>query len=198
VSGNGHRERVGQRRRTCLATRRLGLALLLSAVLAGPARGEESQDRIALLQAAFLYRFVGFVDWPAAESGAEGDFRVGVLGPDPFGATLDQVFAEPDGKGHRFELARAAQPDSLLHCRMVFVSLTDPQQIDAALETLRTRPILIVGHQPDFAARGGHVNFVVEGQRLRFEVNLDAVHDAGLRMSSRLLALARIVPSPGR
>lgn len=198
MCGKGHREPAKQRRGTCRTTRRLGLALLLSAVFAGPARADDTHDRIALLQAAFLYRFVGFVDWPPTSGGADGDFGVGVLGPDPFGTTLDQVFAEPDGKGNHFTLARADEPDSLLHCRMVFVSLTDPKQVDAALETLRTRPILIVGHQPDFAVRGGHVNFVVEGQRLRFEVNLDAVHDAGLRMSSRLLALARIVPSPGR
>lgn len=187
-------ERGGERHD---AVRRFGLVLLLLSSLVLPSRAEAEQDRIALLQAAFLYRFVSFVDWPVREPEEPSqDFGVGVLGRDPFGATLDEVFAEPDGDGHAFALVRSSDPDSLLHCRIVFVAIEEPKLLDAALTALRARPILLVGHQPDFALRGGHLNFVVDAERLRFEVNLDAVQASGLRMSSRLLALARIVHAP--
>ncbi len=195
----GYGQQVGRQwsgeRRPAVRAHRLVLLLLFVLVL--PPRAEAEQDRIALLQAAFLYRFVSFVDWPTPVlEEPERAFGVGVLGRDPFGMTLDDVFAEPDGNGHPFALVRSSDPDSLLHCRIVFVAIEEPRLLEAALATLRTRPILLVGHQPDFALRGGHLNFVVDEARLRFEVNLDAVQASGLRMSSRLLALARIVHTP--
>lgn len=184
----------------CLRSLLGAMLILVPALLpvATPARAETQGERIALLQAAFLYRFVGFVDWPASTGPDEASFTVGVLGDDPFGTTLDEVFAEPDGNGRSFAVVRASVADSLLHCRMVYVAPTSPESIGPALDILRTRPILIVGYQPEFAQNGGHVNFVVEAERLRFEVNLEAIQDSRLRVSSRLLALARIVEPSGR
>lgn len=175
-----------------VAVRLLGV-LVVTYGLHGDAHAQD--DRTILLQAAFLHRFVGFVDWPDSERA--GAFVLGVLGEDPFGDVLEAVFTDPHATGAT-TILRSASVDSLLHCGLVFVALTEPGEVGDALLTLRERPILLVGHQPGFAARGGHVNFYVEDERLRFEVNLDAVHASGLRMSSRLLALARIVREPGR
>lgn len=157
---------------------------------------ETEVDRSVLLQAAFLHRIVGFVDWPDEERAVE--FTIGVLGDDPFGDVLETVFADPGRDGEPVTIARATSADSLLHCSLVYIALDHPGDVTRALRVLKSRPILTVAHQPGFAAQGGHVNFYVEDERLRFEVNLDAVHAAQLRMSSRLLALARIVDATRR
>ena len=179
------------------------IVVLLAAVCAGPWAGVEparaDAGREALLKAAFLYRFVDFVHWPDSVATApDSTFGIGVLGPDPFGEALDEVFRSPEDIDHDFVVRRSDEAEELLDCRIVYVAQEDPEAIAASLDLLGERPVLVVGHGAGFAEHGGHVNFFVEDERLRFEVNLDAVHAAGLRMSSRLLALARIVDPRGR
>lgn len=183
----------------------LALAVVTSGLL-GPltsvraAHAEPREDREALVKAAFLFHFVEFVDWPDTVRIQPGStIRVGILGEDPFGETIDQVFAEPSSDGHRFEIVRASDPSELADCRVVYVALDDAATVRDVIDAFESGSVLTIAHREGFATEGGHVNFFVEDDRLRFEVNLEAVQDAGLRLSSRLLKLARIVdPAPGR
>ena len=187
----------GRRTRTRSAWRRLAFAIVLVCVCFGSALGpvyaRAAEQRAELVKAAFLYHFVEFVDWPDSVARDGDPVRVGILGDDPFGPLLDEVFASPDGSGRRFEITRADDPDALAGCRMVFLGLDDDDTMRSALDALGAHPVLTVAHRSGFADHGGHINFFVEDERLRFEVNLDAAQAAGLRLSSRLLKLARIV-----
>lgn len=159
-----------------------------------PVCAEGATGREDLVKAAFLYHFVEFVDWPdSIDAVASPVIRVGIVGEDPFGELLDEVFVSPSATGARFEILRTDDPRAATGCRLVFLALDDDDALAAALDVLDDAPVLTVAHREGFATAGGHVNFFVEDERLRFEINLDAVHDAGLRLSSRLLKLARIV-----
>lgn len=168
------------------------VAVLLSClpVSVGAATPSDT-PRAPLLKAAYLYHFLDFVAWPDSIDGTL--VRVGILGDDPFGPVVDEVFAGPADGARRFAIERSDDVDGLRDCHLVFFGLETADAIAAALDALRDLPVLTVAQHPGFAARGGHVNFFVEDERLRFEINLDATQAAGLRPSARLLKLARIV-----
>jgi hypothetical protein len=82
----------------------------------------------------------------------------------------------------------------LKDCNILFVSSSETQHIDEVVNMLKWLPILTIGETPGFATRGGIINLTLEGNKVRFEVNIEAAKQAKLNISSRLLALARIVP----
>jgi hypothetical protein len=82
----------------------------------------------------------------------------------------------------------------LKDCKILFVSASEKAHVDEILQSVKGQPILTVGETPGFAERGGVIRFTVEDNRVRFEVNVDAAHQAELNISSRLLTLAKIIP----
>ncbi len=81
----------------------------------------------------------------------------------------------------------------LKECKILFVGSSERAHIDELMQIVKTLPILTVGETPGFAERGGVIRFVLEDNRVRFEINVDAAHEADLTISSRLLTLARII-----
>jgi hypothetical protein len=143
------------------------------------------------VEAAYLSNFGKFIEWPAKVGTAPVEsFNVCVLGADPFGAVLDGALKGDDVGGAPLAAKRVAAPDEALNCRILFVSASKDTQLKAILETLGTSRILTVSDMPGFTRRGGMIQFVVEGDRVRFEINLAAAQRAGLIMSSQLLKLA--------
>ena len=82
----------------------------------------------------------------------------------------------------------------LKDCDILFVGSSEAAHLEEVLRSLRGLPILTIGEMPGFAKRGGIINFMLEDNKVRFEVNVDAAKQADMNISSRLLALAKIVP----
>jgi hypothetical protein len=82
-------------------------------------------------------------------------------------------------------------------CRILFVSSSEKMHFEEIVEAVKALPILTVGETPGFAERGGMIRLMLEDNRVRFEVNVDAAHDGNLNISSRLLTLARIIAPAG-
>jgi hypothetical protein len=81
----------------------------------------------------------------------------------------------------------------LKDCNILFVSASEKEHIDSVVDAMKWLPILTIGDAPGFARRGGIMNFTLEDNKVRFEVNVEAAKHADLTISSRLLTLARIV-----
>lgn len=146
------------------------------------------------VKAAFLYNFAKFVEWPAeTHPSPDSPLRVGVLGKDPFEEALERTFKGRTAQGRGFTITRSDDPKNLLTCHIVFISITDRERLAAHLKPFEGRPVLTVGEMPGFARAGGHVNFYLQEKQVRFEINPTAAGRAGLRISSKLLQLARIV-----
>ncbi|HVK99837.1 MAG TPA: YfiR family protein [Dongiaceae bacterium] len=142
------------------------------------------------IKAAFLYNFTKFVTWPAEMEQQGGDLRLCIFNSNPFGEYLYQLSGR---KVRNFEL-KVIQPTSaseLESCAILF--LVGASNREQMLEKLATRPILTVSDQEDFAVDGGAIELLSENNRIRFDVNLQTVRDSGLKMSSKLLQLARQV-----
>lgn len=188
--------------------RQLGLAIgVLLTFLAAPAPHANAQDTDSseyLIKAGFIYNFASLVQWPSTSfSQADSPIVIAVLGEDHFGATLDHVLQGKKIDGHPFVIKRfRSVPELRLsvtsprECQILYVSSSAIPHLSELIQHVRALPILTIGEIPGFARSGGIINFVLENNRIRFEVNVQAAKDADLNISSRLLALARIVQSP--
>lgn len=186
-----------------LATRALawgrvapGGALLVVALAGGPER-LAAEPRVAReydLKAAFLYNFAHFVDWPAEALGdPPATFVIGVLGDNPFGTSLDEVVANESVRGHPMAVRHLASAAEATGCQIVFVCRSEAERARPLLDALAGHPVLTVADLEHFAARGGMIEFVMSGGRLRLEINPQAARAARLVISSKLLRQADLV-----
>ena len=146
------------------------------------------------MKAAFLFHFAQFVDWPpeAFKDGAS-PLTYCTAGEDPFHGALD---ASLNGKmiGDRpVRVVHFRQPQEIQGCQIVFLATPEKKFISATLANLRASPVLTVGESEDFVQGGGIIGFFLEGNKVRFDINLDAAGRAKLKISARLLALAKTV-----
>ena len=175
---------------------RARLRLLCAAAIAVAASGSVEAQRPAEYQvkAAYLYGFGRFVDWPpgAATSG-DGAFVLCVLGDDPFGRLLDQTVEGGQLKNQPVVVRRIGRAEDAAACDTLFVSGSEQSRLPRLLSLLDHRPVLTVGDSPQFAERGGMIGFTMEGNHVRFTVNLAAAREAGLMLQSELLRVAAAV-----
>jgi YfiR/HmsC-like len=152
------------------------------------------------VKAVYLYNFGRFVEWPARVTIKNDSFTVCVLGQDPFGSALDTALAGESIGGKSVAAKRISTPQEAASCQILFMSSAEESRLSRIIEALDKGAVLTVSDMPQFSQRGGMIQFVLEGKRVRFEVNLTAVQRAGLTLSSELLKVATTVrrnPSPG-
>jgi hypothetical protein len=171
--------------------RLLMAAIVCVLISASELHGQTAKPTEYQVKAVYLYNFGRFVTWPArAAASASAPFTLCVLGEDPFGAALDQVVAgETIGHAHVI-VQRISKPQEAAICRVLFISSSRDSELKDILAALNSLSILIVSDMPEFAERGGMIQFVLDGSRVRFEVNLAAAERAGLSLSSEMLRLA--------
>jgi len=146
------------------------------------------------VKAAFLYNFTKFVEWPRGAFRDDGaPVVVGVFGPDPFGAALDEIVAGKVAGERPFVIRRLDSSDGLAECHVLFVSSAKAAEFVRLLPSLAHRPILTLGETDRFCESGGVVQFVMRQRKVRFRINVTAAERAGLKISSRLLDLAEVV-----
>lgn len=177
---------------------RLIVAVLLCLSLAWGAKAQSSDSAASseyLIKAGFIYNFAQLVQWPpTAFSQADSPITIGILGADPFGEIIDHVVQNKKLEGRNLVVKRLKRGASFKDCNILFISSSEVPHLEEILQSAKNLPILTIGEMPSFATRGGIINLTVEGNRVRFEVNIEAAKQANLNISSRLLALARIVP----
>ena len=169
------------------------VAVPIVCALLGPSGlyAQNSKPKEYEVKAAYLYNFGKFVEWPAAVSAAEGDsFAICVLGQDPFGPALDATISSETIGGKRVVARRISKAQEALTCRVLFVSSSEDLRLKEILATVEKAPVLTVSDIPQFSRRGGMMQFIQEGSRIRFEVNLTPAQEAGLTLSSELLKVA--------
>jgi hypothetical protein len=177
----------------------IAVTFLFSAMAVGShAEGLDSSDSSEyLIKAGFIYNFAKLVEWPtSAFAQPDSPIVIGILGDDPFGATLDRIVADKKINGRGFAVKRlkwGRDLKELRDCNILFVSSSEKEHLDSLVDATKWLPILTIGDAPGFARRGGIINFTLEDNKVRFEVNVEAAKHADLTISSRLLTLAKIV-----
>jgi hypothetical protein len=182
------------------------LSLLLACVLFGSPRLEaqtpgesappaaESVNQLEYnVKAAFLYSFGRYVEWPESLfSDKESPFVIGVYGKNPFGEVLERIAKTRTIQGRRIEVKIIDSIDGLADCQLIFI----PQNVSVEqqrkiVDKVKGTPLLLVGETAKFAEIGGDVNFFMEGDHVRFEINVDTLRNKKLLIDAKLLSLAK-------
>lgn len=172
------------------------MAVLLIAIAGASAPPKSAVAQEYDLKAAFLFNFAQFVEWPPdAFPTPTTPITIGVLGDDPFGASLDAVVAGETIRNRPLSVRRFRAVEQVDSCHILFVSSSEASQLDHIAKALGRRSILTVGETKDFAANAGIIGFELSQRRLRLRINLAAATDARLTISSKLLRQAQIVRS---
>lgn len=146
------------------------------------------------VKAAFLYNFAKFVEWPAgAFADDQPPFTLCIVGEDLFGSALSESAAQKNVKGRRLAVKHLKEDAGLRACHILFISSSEKKKLAKILEILQGSPVLTVGEMDRFGQSGGMINFVLEKNRVHFEINVEAADHAGLKISSKLLELAHVV-----
>ena len=167
------------------------LAVAIAAALASAGVRAAEPERFSEYQvkAGFLYNFAKLIEWPAD---TPPTLSLCIVGDEPFGPAREAM----DGKAvgdKSLAVRAAASAADLRGCQIVFIAASETGRLPALLQDLRERPVLTGADGAGQAARGAVAGFYRDGDKVRFEINVDAARRARLSISSRLLNLARIV-----
>jgi hypothetical protein len=157
-----------------------------------------------LIKAGFIYNFANLVQWPSSSfAQPDSPIVIVILGEDHFGTTLDRALDGKKVNARSFVIKRAKSISELQRtlgpqkdCQILYVSSSEMPHLNDAIQMLKGVPVLTIGETPGFARNGGIINLILEDNKVRFEVNVAAAKEADLNISSRLLALARIIQPP--
>ena len=189
----GQRASAGLKRRTSLWLL-LAVSVGFCAMAPMPLRAQAPGLKEYQIKAVFLFNFVQFVEWPAsAFPGPTAPIRIAVFGDDPFAGSLEAAVQGEKVRNRSLVIERVRRLEDATECHVLFVCASERMQIGPIISFFSGRPVLTVGDMSDFARRGGIINFYLEGQKVRFEINRAAAQRTGLKLSSQLLGLARLV-----
>lgn len=145
------------------------------------------------LTAAFLFNFVKFTTWPADRLREGSPIVICVGGNELVADALVQLTQSKTVEGHALAIRRTNLDGPLTECHLVYGASLNANRAQQLIRSASGHPILTVSDLEDFAQRGGVANFFITGGRMRFAVNTLAAERARLRISSTLLALAKVV-----
>jgi hypothetical protein len=164
---------------------------LVLAWLCAPARAQEPLE--IDVKAAFLYNFTKFIDWPPGTPPGQEPFRLCLVGDDALRRSLEKTIAGETINGRPLQSGAPRTPDEARKCQILFVSDGEWDRASRLLTAVRDLPVLTVSDRAQFARRGGGIELVRDENRIRFDVNVPGAERGGIKLSSRLLRVARNV-----
>jgi hypothetical protein len=164
-----------------------------------PAWSQSNANTGYEIKAAFLFNFAKFIDWPPSSfSTPQSPYTICILGRDPFGNVLDETLKGKTIGDRPLAVRRLTDKAEARHCQIAFVSSSETAHLVEIVGSLQGANVLLVGESNGFAAMGGTIEFTLEDNHVRFAINTDAANRSGMKFSSKLLALAKIVHDEGR
>lgn len=172
-----------------MTMRRLACLTCLLLIGAGTVRAQAPAE--LRVKAAFVYNFTQFITWAAAPAPDDSPVIVGILGSDAMRPALAEILQAKEQKPRRYEVRVFGNPEEVRNCRVVFIDLPRPR-VARALEVLPRAGLLTIGVGEEFVRQGGVIALVMDGNRVKFDLNLAAAERCGLKVDPTLLGLARV------
>jgi hypothetical protein len=178
---------------TC-AVRILGFLALLYGGFSCPRPVRAVPQSASEIKATYILNFIKFSEWPPdALAANDAYFVIGVLGSGPSNGDMDRNLNGKVVAGRTLVVKHFIVGQELRECKLLFVSASEKRQLARILDSIRGATILTISEIDQFANNGGIINFFIEENKLRFEINVDAASRARIRISSKVLQLARII-----
>lgn len=157
--------------------------------------GEAEEYRV---KAAFIYHFMQLVDWRDENFDDSPTIEVCTVGEDRFQGELENAMNGKTVHSRSINVRHLHREADLSGCEVVYLDGDDRKLARSAIEALKGRPVLTIGDGDTFLQDGGMIRFLMEDNKIRFEINLNASQKAQLKISSRLLLLAKtVIGKPG-
>jgi hypothetical protein len=172
----------------------VALALVLAGASGAPPelRGEAAGEYA--VKAAFLFHFAQFVEWPPeAFKDASSPLKYCTVGDDPFRGALEESVHGKSVGSHTLQVQHLTRREPIAGCHILFIGVGEKKHLPEDLSGAAGHAVLTVGETEHFAQEGGMIGFLVENDKVRFEINMKTAATAKLKISSRLLLLAKTV-----
>jgi hypothetical protein len=169
--------------------KRVSLLLLLCCFIKAGLWAQGSNQE-ASLKAVFIYNFTKYIEWD--NLGSDDNFIIGIMGTSALDATIEAIAKKNFVKNKKIILRHFNSPEDIGYCHMLFIPGDYPAPVRAIAERVNKK-VLIITEKQGAAKQGAAINFILLNDKLKFEINTEAVYTAGLKASSQLLKLAIIV-----
>jgi hypothetical protein len=147
-----------------------------------------------VIKAAYIERITRFVEWPSRDSLlSKNPFVIGVYNEDEFYHTLIEVFKEKSIKGHIVKIVTIKNAEEISGCNLCYISEKGKSKIKDFIITANTSGVLLVSATTGFCQAGVHINFYLEDERLKFEINEKSLGSAGFKVSYLLMQNTKII-----
>lgn len=144
------------------------------------------------VKAAFLCKFIKFMDWPSSRIVRNrGEFVIGVFGESPIAGNLISIMPKKVD-GWKLKFIKVNDIQEALDSHMLFLASSEKERFPEFIDLLKNSSVLTVSDTQEFLGMGGIVKFFILDKMVRFEINLEAAKAAGIKISSKLLRLAKI------
>ena len=147
------------------------------------------------VKAAFLEKFTRFIEWPKEVhlEDLNKPFIIAVIGENPFSSILNNMYAKLKIKNKKVEIRYISTVEEITDCNILFISESEKARIKHIISHTEKKPILTISDEKNFSKKGILITLYVKSSHISFEVNSNAVHNAGLYMSSLLLNLSKAI-----
>lgn len=168
------------------------LFLALAAAVIPECAAQDAAPSEYQIKAAFLFNFAKFVQWPPeAFATTNSPLIIGVLGENVFGDNLEKTINHKVINERPLQFKEFHSVGEATNCHILFISTSEKAKFSKIIQGLQGTSVLTVSETGEFIDAGGMINFVLEANKIRFEINDEAAKKAGLKISSKLLSLAR-------
>jgi hypothetical protein len=153
---------------------------------------EESSQVANKVKAGYVFNFAKFVEWPAeCFQGKDSPIVVGVLGKDPIAGVIQDTLRGTTIDGHPLQVRLLPETAESIDCHLLFICASEKKRVSKIFELQKAKHILTVSDMEHFNEEGGMICLRKEGVNIRFEINQKDAEKAGLKISSKLLQLAK-------
>jgi hypothetical protein len=154
----------------------------------------QSQPEEYRVKAALVFHFAQLVDWPPSAFPTDSSpLNICTIGQDPFHGDLETTLQGKSVGARAVHIRHPKEVQDLVGCHIVFIGANENKRLPQVLAELGKSPVMTFGESDGFLEQGGMVCFMLEDGKIRFDINLDPAEQAGVKVGSRLLLLAKTV-----
>jgi hypothetical protein len=146
-----------------------------------------------VIKAAYIERITRFVEWPVKENLSIDQFVIGVYKDDDFYNALTEVFKDKRIKDHKVRVITVVSPEQITECNLCYLSPKAKSLIGTFISSSNLFGVLLVSGTNGFGKSGVHINFYIEDEKLKFEINEKSLGTTGFRVSYLLMQNNRII-----
>jgi hypothetical protein len=146
------------------------------------------------IQSAYLYKITSFIEWPKKSMDPGKDtFVIGIAGHGPINYILKRDYKDRKIKNKEVAIEEVIALEDIKKCDLLYINRSEEAHVNEIMEMANRQGVLAFAYMEGFGEQGGHVNFYIENNKVRFEINHGALKNVGFSVGSLLLDYARIV-----